>query len=378
MDGGSMREIRKRFDTGLSNIKTVYGCYVNAAREIVATMEIPVLEMDAEEREMYSNLFKATVSGPDGRHLHDISIAGENPEGSDEYKLLASLNEKRLEDESMRSLLYERIMENYINDENSYAILLATDTYDLKYKQEDEEEWSEDSVNQFTYFVCSICRVKDPKAALRYVKGPKEFRGASTGSVLAEPMHGFMFPAFVKRQALPNTATYFTGKVDNIHEELIETLFGTSDMPEPALTKKEALKISTEESLEENYTLEAAAILTKMVTDRISEDEEGNTNPDILITDIADVYRNLPGMDDEKADRFIDIATERLGDSVTAATIVPKNRAFVVSTPEAQITIDSENAVMLSTKMIDGVLYILVPAGEDVLVNGQKVYIREY
>ena len=49
-----IRRIRKRIDTTLNNFRSIYGCYVNAAGEIVTTMEIPVLDMESEEREMYA------------------------------------------------------------------------------------------------------------------------------------------------------------------------------------------------------------------------------------------------------------------------------------------------------------------------------------
>ena len=58
-----IRRIRKRIDTTLSNFRSVYGCYVNAAGETVTNMEIPVLDMGTEEREMYAAIFKKVLSG---------------------------------------------------------------------------------------------------------------------------------------------------------------------------------------------------------------------------------------------------------------------------------------------------------------------------
>ena len=58
-----VRRIRKRIDTTLSNFRSIYGCYVNAAGEIVTTMEIPVLDMETEEREMYAAILKKVLSG---------------------------------------------------------------------------------------------------------------------------------------------------------------------------------------------------------------------------------------------------------------------------------------------------------------------------
>ena len=62
-----IRRIKKRIDTTLSNFRSIYGCYVNAAGEIVTTMEIPVLDMESEEREMYAAILKKVLSGKKAR-----------------------------------------------------------------------------------------------------------------------------------------------------------------------------------------------------------------------------------------------------------------------------------------------------------------------
>jgi len=47
--------------------------------------------------------------------------------------------------------------------------------------------------------------------------------------------------------------------------------------------------------------------------------------------------------------------------------------AFEVRTPETRIITDPETALRIKTKKIDGVTYILVPAGESVSVNGVDI-----
>lgn len=377
MDGGSMRAIRKRFDPALSNIKNIYGCYVTAAGTIVTTMEIPVQDMDQEEREMYSKLLKSTVSGPDGRHLHDIAFSEEKMDYSDEYRLLKALADRRLEEESMRSLLYDRIIDSYDSDGKSYFIILATDTYDIR-PRDGEGEWSEESEEQFTYFVCSICKVKDPKAALRYAKGPKEFRGASTGSVLDTVMHGFMFPAFTDYQAVGSAATFYTKKVGDIQEDFIRSLFATEndDMPSPALTRKEKLDKALD-VVGDQYTLEAAASITQLALDRM--EEESDTNPDISFDEIGEAMMGAAGISFDLVERFVETGTDLMGGSVSAATIVPKNRMFVVETQEAEIRTTAENAGKLRRKKIDGRWCLIIPIEPDqsVTVNGRKIYMGD-
>ena len=81
-----IRKIRKRIDTTLSNFRSVYGCYVNGAGEIVSTMEIPVLDMETEEREMYAAILKKALSGTQDRNQLSIVLSTDMVNDSDDLR----------------------------------------------------------------------------------------------------------------------------------------------------------------------------------------------------------------------------------------------------------------------------------------------------
>ena len=135
-----IRRIRKRIDSTLENFSSIYGCYVNGAGDIVARMDMPVLGMQTEEREMYAAILKKVLSGKQERNLIDIEFTPDQVSNSDEHRLLMALRESSLREESMRDLLYKRIIDSLENDGDSYVILLASDTYDLKSKDVKGEE----------------------------------------------------------------------------------------------------------------------------------------------------------------------------------------------------------------------------------------------
>ena len=58
MNQKELREIRKRFTLDKDSISHVYGCYVNAAKDIVARMDISMGLMEQEEAELYLKLLK--------------------------------------------------------------------------------------------------------------------------------------------------------------------------------------------------------------------------------------------------------------------------------------------------------------------------------
>ena len=72
MNQKEVREIKKRFNPEKNSISRVYGCYVNAAREIVTTLDLSVGLMEQEEAELYFKLLKKTLSGTLGKNSSHI------------------------------------------------------------------------------------------------------------------------------------------------------------------------------------------------------------------------------------------------------------------------------------------------------------------
>ena len=58
MNQKEVREIKKRFNPEKDSISRIYGCYVNAAREIVTTFDMSAGLMEPEESELYFKLLK--------------------------------------------------------------------------------------------------------------------------------------------------------------------------------------------------------------------------------------------------------------------------------------------------------------------------------
>ena len=187
MNQKEVREIKKRFNPEKDSISRIYGCYVNAAHEIVTTLDLSVGLMEQEEAELYFKLLKKTLSGTLGKNLVDIEFSTAQVENSDEHRLLQALRSCHLRDEGLRDTLYRRIIESLDFGDDSYVILLASDSYDVPFKGSDDEIFEEGSGEVFDYILCCICPVKDAKSSLRYMADEHNFRGASTGHVLGAP-----------------------------------------------------------------------------------------------------------------------------------------------------------------------------------------------
>lgn len=367
-----IRKIRKRIDSTLSNFSSIYGCYVNGAGEIVAKMEIPVLDMEAEEREMYAAVLKKVLSGTRDRNQITVEFPLDKVESSDEHKLMMLLKSTHLRDEAGRDLLYGRIIETLKMDGESYVIFLAADTYDLRTKDVKDEEWSEESGEQFEYFICSICPVKMSKAALQYNSGQQEFRGISTGTLLAAPVLGFMFPALDEGSADIYEAQYYTKNASENHGELITALFAVENPPMSAEAQKETFDSALSESLGGECSLDVVTSLQSILSAREEavREENPSATAEVCIEDIGDIL-SARGVPEDKIKDFTESVGERFGGAGTfnIGNLIRK-RSFEVKTPETKIITAPENALRIKLRKIDGVTYILVPAGESVTVNG--------
>ena len=370
-----IRRIRKRIDSTLSNYRSIYGCYVNGAGEIVSTMEIPVLDMQTEEREMYAAILKKVLSGTQDRNRIGVEFPTEKVGNSDEHTLLMAVKSTQARDENMRSMLYERIIGSLEMDGESYVIILAADTYDLRTKDVKDEEWSEESNDQFEYFICAICPVKMSKAALQYLPGQQEFRGISTGTLLSAPLLGFMFPVLDDGASDIYQAHYYTKSTSDNHGELITALFTVENPPMAAEVQKETFNTTLAESLGKECSLDIVTSLQAKLSAKAEavHEESPSAVAEVDIEDIEEILSDK-GVSDEKIREFGESVGKRFDGRGTfnIGNLIQK-RAFEVRTPETKIVTDPENALRIKTKTIDGVTYILVPAGESVTVNGVEI-----
>lgn len=379
MNQKELQEIRRRFKPERDSISHVYGCYVNAAKEIVSTMDMSVGIMEQEEAEMYLKVLKKALSGTLGKNLLDIQFSTKQVEDSDEHKLLQALRLSHLRDENMRNLFYERVINSLEMPEKSYVILLAADSYDVPFKGHDDEVWEEGSNEVFEYIICCVCPVKDGKANLRYFSDEKSFRGASTGHVLATPELGFMFPVFDDRSANIYNALYYSRNLSEIHEEFIEGIFNTEKVPLSAGAQKCAFGGALGEALGDDCSLDVVKAVHGQIRENLLVHKESKDPevPEIYVDDVNTILKKN-GVPEEKLNSFKEVCKREFGNStVLNPNNLMESKKFEMVTPQVKITVDPEYTYCIETRIIDGSKYIMIPVGEGVEVNGIDINIEE-
>lgn len=366
-------ELRRRWRPERNAAGHIYGCLVNANREIVADLDESLGRMPQEEAERYLGLLKKVLSGTLGKNLIDIVFSTQQVMDSEEHRLLTDLRSGQLKDGQVRQAFYQKVIESLDMEGGSYLLLMAHDTYDVPHRGKDGEEQEDASEEVFSYFLCCVCPLKLGKPELNYYPGDNEFHCAVSQTV-APPELGFLFPAFDGRTANIYNALFYSRKPEQLHQEFIDAVFHT-EPPMSAAEQKETFQSVLAETLEDAFNVEVAQGVHEQLTDRIVQHKESR-NPEPLALSAREVGVILQdcGVVQERVEEFRRRCDEQFGPGavLSPANLIDAGR-FELKTAQAKVSVTPENSYLVETRIIDGRKYILVPAEEAVEVNGLAV-----
>ena len=374
MNQKELGELRRRFRPEKSAISRVYGCYVNSSREIVSLLDESLGRMAQEEAEKYLSLLKKSLSGTLGKQLIDIVFSTEQVMDSDEYRLLSALRESELKSGDIRQEFYRKVIESLDMGDSNYVILLAFDAYDVPQRGGDGESSSSETV--FRYVLCCVCPVKACRAELGYFPGENEFHSCSAGQIVSPPELGFLYPAFDGRAANLYNALFYTKSTGRLHQEFIDAIFRT-EAPMSADEQRESFQEALREGLEEACSMEVVQSVHEQLRERIEAHREAKDQEPLSLS-AGEVGRMLRqcGVEEERVEAFQAACGRRFGEG---AALSPANlidsKKFQVKTGEVTISVDPASSYLVESRTIDGVKYLLIPAGEGVEVNGMPVEI---
>ena len=374
MNQKELGELRRRFRPEKSAISRVYGCYVNSSREIVSFLDESLGRMAQEEAEKYLSLLKKSLSGTLGKQLIDIVFSTEQVMDSDEYRLLSALRESELKSGDIRQEFYRKVIESLDMGDSNYVILLAFDAYDVPQRGGDGESSGSETV--FRYVLCCVCPVKACRAELGYFPGENEFHSCSAGQIVSPPELGFLYPAFDGRAANLYNALFYTKSTGRLHQEFIDAIFRT-EAPMSADEQRESFQEALREGLEEACSMEVVQSVHEQLRERIEAHREAKDQEPLSLSagEVGRLLRQC-GVEEARVEAFQAACGRRFGEG---AALSPANlidsKKFQVKTGEVTISVDPASSYLVESRTIDGVKYLLIPAGEGVEVNGMPVEI---
>lgn len=371
-----VNEIRRHLTPDRNCIGKIYGCYVNVAKEIIATSEQSVALMPEDELERFLSLFKKTLSGGVGKSMVDLDFSTAQVESGEEHALLTKLRATLCADADARNQLYRRIIDTLELKDTNYLILLCADSYDVPWRSKDGEESERVSDTMFTYLLCTICPVASGKTALGYDTDEKGFHNCTSAQTVSPPELGFMFPAFDGRRANIYGTLYYSRNSADMHSAFVENFFHT-DAPMAPDSQRETFEDILSETLQDQCSFDVIQNVHEQIRTRIEEHKESK-DPDPLDLSARDVGGMLRANEipEEKIEAFQQKCIESFG---PGASLNPLNivdtKKFQLTMPQIKISVVPESSYLIETKVINGRKYLLIPADEGVEVNGVAVRI---
>lgn len=370
-------EIRRIVRRDRSNMTAIYGCYVNAKKEIVSSFRQSTAMMPENEAEKYFGVLKRTLSGTVGKNLIDVTFSTAQVKDSPEHKMLMDLRNCALQDDSLRMDFYQKIIEAVSFDEN-YLILIGCDSYDVPFKSKDGQSQSDASADVYKYLLCAVCPVKLKKPSLRYVAEEKEFHDGGAVQEVCAPEIGFLFPAFDDRAANIYNALLYSHNPKVSQQPFADAIFRVG-LPMPAADQKKSFESLLTTTLEDECSFEVAQTVHEQLCEQIEIHKESRT-PEPLLISKEQVKTTLAscGISETHMAKFSVAFDETFGHE---AELHPKNiindKRFEVNTPDVSIKVNPERTDLIETRVIGGVKYILICADEDVEVNGVRIHIED-
>lgn len=365
-------EVRRTLSLKRSTIDRIYGCYVNAAGEIITLLEQAVTMMSEEENERYLLLLRRLLSGAPEKNLFDIPFSTKEVTESEQHALLMRLYRSHLEDAEAREALFRRIIAGYKSEEN-YVILLAMNRYDYRRRDRSGEE-AEESDHLYSFLVAGIFPTRAIPAQLAYDPEVRSFATLGGQNALTAPVAGMLFPTFDNREANIYDALFYTRSAEESHGELTDALFGHGIFM-PAAEQGRAFRGMVSDALGEECRFEVAKALHGQIATRIAEHKESRDPEPLTLTcgELRDMLEDA-GVTGRRLDQFC----EEFGESFGAnRELSPRNlvdpRRFEMKLPDVTVKATPDGIARLQTRVIDGVGYLLIRADGDLEVNGMRV-----
>ena len=375
MNQKEVSELRRRWRPEKNAVSRIYGCFVNANREIISDLDESLGPMPQEEAEQYLGLLKKVLSGALGKNLIDIVFSTRQVMDSEEHRLLSALRASGLKDGAVRQTFYRKVIDSLDMGGASYLLLLAQDDYDVPHRGRDGEVQEDASEEVFSYFLCGVCPLKLGRPELNYYPGDNEFHCAASQTV-SPPELGFLFPAFDSRTANIYNALFYSRRPDELHQEFIDAVFHT-EPPMSAGEQRETFQSALADALEESFRLDVVQAVHERLTDRIVQHKESKDPEPLVLTarEVGGILQDC-GVEPERVEEFRRRCDEQFGTDagLSPANLIDAGR-FEVKTTQATLSLPPENSYLVETRMIDGRKYILIPAEESVEVNGLAVRI---
>lgn len=371
MDRKEIQEIRKTMTKDRCVIDRMTGCFVGEDGTVITQLKQTFRALQDEELEKYCELFRKTLTGKIGKNLYtmEFPLREENPGGK--QAMMFRMLQSDYTDEELNNEFFTHILEN-LDLAGRHLIVLAHGVYDVPGRTSDGLDMEDASENVYSFMVCCICPVVEVKEGLCYNEETLSFINKKSDLGVQMPELGFLYPAFHDRGADIHSILYYAKKEDERHPELMDGLIG-GDMPVTESVQKELFTGLVEQTLGRDCDFENVKNLMDALDELVKQNEDSEGTLELGKTEVRRIL-NDTGIPPKAMEQFEEAYDQEIGEggSFRAENIAGRS-VMEIKSPSVKISVKSEMSSMITTKVIDGREYILIPVQDDIELNGIRL-----
>lgn len=200
-----MLELTRRMTPKRTCFDRVAGAYLNDMGEIEDTFNIHFGKLSSAEKARNLNLAKTILFSKTNEQVKEYPFPDSMKKPGTMWQLLNGIQQCGLKNDALMDVLYEQIADGYPVD-HDVAVFVFHGVYDVPLKASDKESlWESEEI--YDFIICTV----SPMAA--------EYEPA-------EPVFGFLYPAFSERSADRDKIDIFHRNPDSIEEGILYKLLG--------------------------------------------------------------------------------------------------------------------------------------------------------
>lgn len=379
MDRKAIAEIRKLLTKSGCRIDKLAGCFVSEDGEVIAELKETFHALPEEEAEGYLDLLRRVLSGKPGRNLFEMEFPLSEEQAGGRQAKLYSLLRSDHKDSAQLAEFFGRLVST-LDRAGRHLILLARGTYDIPSKASDGTEMEDASDYVYEFLVCAVCPVTEISEGLCYDAQTLHFVSKKSDLGVQAPVLGFLYPAFNDRLPDIHQILYYAKNEDERHIELIDEIVGAEEIPQTQSMQQDSFTDLVEQTLGRHCDFDTVKLLTETVNEMISEEKD---SPDPLELGAQQMRRILKDScadaPDTVEENFERVFNNTIGEGRSvAADNIGGRSVMEIKSPSVKITVKSDMTALITTRILNGREFLLIPVQDDIEVNGIRILPRTF
>lgn len=200
-----MLELTRRMTPSRTCFDRIAGAYINDMGEVDESFNIHFGKLSGSEKARNLELAKAIPFAQTNIQLKEYHFPEEAKGKDSMQQLLEAIRQCGLKNDALMELLYEQIADGYPVD-YEFAVFVFHGVYDVPLKAKDKESlWESEEV--YDFIICTVSPMREQYEP-------------------AEPVFGFLYPAFSDRSGDPEKIDVFHADAERTEEGLMYKLLG--------------------------------------------------------------------------------------------------------------------------------------------------------